>query len=233
MAFSRFVARVSLAGLLGAATLAAGCSAFSVPDMSFLKEPRFRSLIAALHVVGESPSRMPLFPAGSPSSEPRLAGIWVEEGDGAIWEFADAGAPDATYRLHISAHEFGSLGEFGGELDARVFWLGRYRFIEFEFVAHPDLVGEEEPPMRFFAFFQLAVGGDGVQLRGLSQDWLRASLDAGDISIAHEDRGATLIMLTAETAELRAFVLRFADNPAAFPEPSVHGPGFRLIRPLS
>ena len=221
MSVTRSTSRTRLVGLLCAALVASGCSLFGMPDLSFLDDPDFRSLMVGVRVLIESPSRSPLYTEDSLVPCPALAGTWSEQGNGATWVFEAGGG--TGYRLTVTE------AEFSAALDARVVRLGRHRFVDIR-LADPTSMFGEEPGLELRAFFKLVVGDDGVQLAALSQDWLREALNDADVAIDHTINASGLITLTAATAELRAFVLSATNDPEAFPGPEASGPGFELSR---
>ncbi len=60
--------------------------------------------------------------------------------------------------------------------------------------------------------------GDVLQIAFLDDDWLRKRIEEGEVNIAHERLG-TDILLTASTKDLQMFVLKYAEDKEAFPDP--------------
>jgi hypothetical protein len=66
-------------------------------------------------------------------------------------------------------------------------------------------------------FARVSIQGDTLGLDLLDEDWIKDQLEAGKISIAHEDEGDNVV-LTASTADLQKFVVAHADDEKAFPK---------------
>ncbi len=227
-----------ITGLFCAALLASSCGFADLRglDFSLFDDPAFRAWAVAARVPLESPSRSPLYTEDSVVAGRALAGVWVEAGhqfpralldsdkvnSRTTWAFE---ASDETgYRLTIAN------GEFSSTLDAVILRLGRHRFLDVR-IGSATYRFSDQPLRPLRGFFKLVFRDDRMQLTALSQEWLETMLESDDLTIEHEVSRSGLITLTAETDELRAFVLRFADDPEAFPTPEAGGPGFQLFRP--
>ncbi|MGO8732721.1 MAG: hypothetical protein ACLQVM_08000 [Terriglobia bacterium] len=66
--------------------------------------------------------------------------------------------------------------------------------------------------------FRVWLDGDTLRIADLSEDWLRGAVNQGKVEIGHEEVNDTLV-LTASTPDLRAFLLEYAGDQDAFPEP--------------
>jgi len=61
---------------------------------------------------------------------------------------------------------------------------------------------------------RISIQGDALQIRFLDDDWVKKGIEAGKISITHEDVDGTPV-LTASTQELQEFLLAHADDDQA------------------
>jgi hypothetical protein len=66
--------------------------------------------------------------------------------------------------------------------------------------------------------FRVSLDGDTLHLADLSEDWFTKAANEGKVQVGHEEVNDTLV-LTASTAELRAFLQEYAEDEGAFPEP--------------
>ena len=66
--------------------------------------------------------------------------------------------------------------------------------------------------------FRVWLDGDKLRIADLSEDWFRGAVNQGKVEIGHEEVNNTLV-LTASTPDLRAFLLEYAGDQDAFPEP--------------
>jgi len=66
--------------------------------------------------------------------------------------------------------------------------------------------------------FRVSLDGDTLRLADLNEDWLKEAVNEGKVEVGHEEVDDTLV-LTASTAELRAFLQEYAGDDGAFPEP--------------
>jgi hypothetical protein len=67
--------------------------------------------------------------------------------------------------------------------------------------------------------FRVWLEGDTLRLADLDEDWFKEAVSTGKVEIGHEEVNDTLV-LTASTADLRAFLQEYAGDAGAFPEPA-------------
>lgn len=158
------------------------------------------------------PSVHPLFSEHDVVFEPALVGTWVMRENGDTLTFHQSGdkAYEATYTEENVAVKF----------EVHLIQLGKFLFLD----AYPL-----EQPERFdlipaHSFYRIrlevshAMEGDVLQIAFLDDDWLRKRIEEGEVNIAHERLG-TDILLTASTKDLQMFVLKYAEDKEAFPDP--------------
>jgi len=196
------------------ALLTTGCG---IPSFG----PEFIPQLTALGVIIQSPSYSALYDDDAMLAEPLLLGEWVEVGDQATWRFEET--DDAGYRLTISTSAAPAV------MQANVVQLGAHRFVDLQFV-DPTTTPSDEPLFELHAIFKLVLRNDRVKLAGLSQTWLRETLENGERTVGHESLESGMIILNAPTTGLRAFVLQASADPEAFPDPAAGGAGFDLLR---
>ena len=66
--------------------------------------------------------------------------------------------------------------------------------------------------------FRVWLDGDSLRLADLNEDWLKEAVNQGKVAIDHEEVNDTLV-LTAPSADLRAFLQEYAGDSGAFPQP--------------
>ena len=67
-------------------------------------------------------------------------------------------------------------------------------------------------------FTRIWLEGDTLRMASLENDWLKAQIDGGKLSIPHMQHEDDIV-LTASTQELQKFVLEVAEDAGAFPHP--------------
>ena len=143
--------------------------------------------------------------------ETKLVGTWVDQ-DTSVWTFVQTG-PKA-YELVYT--EKGSPGRF----DAHLVKLGKFMFL--------DLFPKEPVLQNGFYKFHLVpvhsilrvwIEEEKLRMAMLNHDWFKEQVDRKKVKLAHEHRENEII-LTASTADLQKFVVKYADDPKAFPEPA-------------
>ena len=143
--------------------------------------------------------------------EMALVGTWADEEDQDTWTFQKSG----EYDYDLTVTEDGSRGKF----KAHLVQLGSFLFLDL----YP-----QEPEMEndFYKFHLIAahtfsriwLEGDALSLSMLNNEWVKDMIDQGKEKIAHE-RLEDTIVLTAATADLQQFVVKYAEDDKAFPEP--------------
>lgn len=178
-------------------------------------------------------SLLPIFENGYLVSEPGLVGTWKEADGEDTWTFE--AAEDQEYRLlqRQAEHErsFGldekdeklpgdtarfraRLGRLGGGL-----FLDLFPADEGNPMPHNDLLNAHLVPAHTLA--RIWLGKDSLKLVFLSEEWLSKAIKSGQIKVAHVETEENGLVLTAPTEEIQALVVKYADDPKAFPrEPS-------------
>lgn len=176
-------------------------------------------------------SLQPLFTGADLAFDEKLLGTWADE---VTWEFARLEAGDATemlpdelqdqqanvYRLNIT-DEDGRKGSFV----ACLVEIGDKRFLDVFPDKFPD-GGQDAEQMKLLynAFFFLRVHtfvkvdsvNDKLTLRLTDDDKFEKLIEAEPKAIAHEMVEERPV-LTASTSELRAFIVKYADDARLFP----------------
>ena len=173
-------------------------------------------------------SLLPLFEDRRSVSEPGLLGTWTAEDSADTWTFEQADGKEyrliqrqAEYDPEGRGFEPSSEGVPGdaARFRARLGRLGAGLFL--------DLVPADEgnPEIRNDLYNWHMVPGhtlarvwlekDSLQIAFLDEDWLSKAIKNGRVALTHVDTGR--LILTAPTAELEAFILKYADDVRAFP----------------
>jgi hypothetical protein len=152
---------------------------------------------------------------------PELLGTWEGEDDEAdLWIFEQSGKN--AYELTIKeSSESEGIQEYEeiGVYDSHLVKLGKYLFMDL----YPDETKIEECEDEIHlvpthSIWRIWIEKDVMRLAWLANDWLEKMIDGNKVNIAHvrlDDR----VVLTAPTKELQKFVLKYAEDTDAFPEP--------------
>ena len=171
----------------------------------------FTIIVAAFTISGCLRSLHPFYTEKTIVFEPKLVGTWVDQ-DSSVWTFVQS-EPKA-YELVYT--EKGSPGRFSAHLVK----LGKLMFL--------DLFPREPVLQNGFYKFHLVpvhtilrvwIDEDGLRMAMLNHDWFKDQVDKKKVNLAQERRENEII-LTASTADLQKFVVKYADDPKAFPEPA-------------
>jgi hypothetical protein len=173
-------------------------------------------LMAALGLVvlvaGCVPSLHPLFTEDNLVYDPALVGTWADQEGENTWTFQKFG--DNVYNLIYT--EEGVPARF----DAHLVQLGEFLFLD-TYPGEPDIKNDfyliHLIPAHIFS--RIEMEGDTLRYAMLDLDWLRDMISEEKVSIGHEkvDGG---ILLTATTAELQEFFIKYADDDKAFSDPT-------------
>lgn len=142
--------------------------------------------------------------------EPALVGTWESEG-GNLWIFLKSG--EKSYELVYQEKETPA------KFQAHLVKLGQYQFLDL-YPASLDLKNDLQQAHILYThtFFRVWLEHDTLRLAILEHDWLKRMIDQKKISIKHEVVDKRVI-LTAPTKDLQKFVLKYANDPEAFPKP--------------
>lgn len=133
--------------------------------------------------------------------EPGLLGTWTDPDDpeDGSWTFMKSG--DKAFQLTVQEE-----GKPVGIFDVHLLRRGKVMFIDF-FPEEPENVNEfysgHAIPAHSFGRFSLE--GNVLRIAFLDIDWLEDGISEGRLQIRHERRD-DMIVLTASTEELQAFV---------------------------
>jgi len=164
----------------------------------------------------------PYFLPGDVVVEDALVGVWAKPGETNVaeqhWEFSRTEGKAYTLALRE--------GEDTTQFKAHLFKLKQWRFIDAEPV---EREGDFIPPHYLLQVHQL--GARQFKMSIMDYKWLTALVEEEPSAIAHvwvdrdksKDESGRLV-LTADTAKLQAFVLKYAADTNAFSDP------FEMVR---
>jgi len=155
------------------------------------------------------PSLHPLFTEKDLVFDPGLIGAWVGENEKETWILQKAG--DHTYDLF-----------WEGERDSAKYEVHLVRLGKFEFLdIYPQVPEMCDDALLIRAHMFSIIWRDGDTLRNamLNPDWLEDMIARKKVNIAHE-RLHDRIVLTASAKELQKFILNYAEDVNAFPDPA-------------
>ena len=146
----------------------------------------------------------PLYTAKDLVTDIPLEGKWTDPTAKEIWEFSKGGdtyvatSPTDSHPEPVTLH---------------VVRLGDQRFL--------DLTANETPSLAVegHLFGKVWVKGDELRIQLMSSTWLEKK--AREAGLAFLELPNKDLLLTAPTADLQKLVLRYADDPAAYDEPTV------------
>lgn len=163
----------------------------------------------------------PLYTAKDIVFMPELLGTWIGEDEaGDLWIFEQSGKN--AYELTIKeSSESEGIQEYEetGIYETHLVKLGKFLFLDL----YPDerTIEEYEDEIHLVpthSIWRIWIEKDVIRLAWLANDWLEEMIDKKKIKIAHvrlEDR----VVLTVPTKDLQKFVLKYAEDTDAFPEP--------------
>jgi hypothetical protein len=164
-------------------------------------------------------SLRPLYTERNIAYDGRLLGTWVDDSNENTWQFSDANKPEKAYRL-IFTDKDGKKGSFA----AFMVILDNTLFLD----VYPDEMpcDEKDPnstkwPLNTLflvpahTFIKVNAVKPQLKLQLTDDDELKKLLEEEPNAVEHtlvEDR----LLLTASTAELQKFVLKYADDDRLF-----------------
>ena len=157
----------------------------------------------------------PLFTGDERMSDPALEGVWQDaKGENT---FTLKWFPDGKlFMLNTTIKEQpGAPGEFNAVLGT----VGKHRFLNIvpkrPHGIHPkSFYGGHF--LQTFSFWKVDLDGDKLTLTSVDYQWIEAMLKAKKLDLKYEKQEGGLITLTASTDDLKAFVLKYADDKTAF-----------------
>lgn len=150
----------------------------------------------------------PLFTEKEAEFNPALVGTWLEEKDQATYTFRKSG--QNTYAMTWRAD--GDSASYR----VRTGRIGSFWFLD----SSPINGANDHHFISAYLITRVQLQGDTLRMSSLKSDRLRDMIDVGNLSIAHVRRDGEII-LTATSEELRALVLRLAEDEKAFPDPGI------------
>jgi hypothetical protein len=168
-------------------------------------------VVAAVSLLtGCVPSIEPLYTDRDVTSDPRVAGAWTVKGgemtvtaDGRGYKVAYTDNESPVHRMNFKAH----LVKLGGT-----------PFVDLFPEPPQDMSCYPCVPMHMFA--KLTIQGNTLRVDLFDPSWFDKMAKEGKITTGHTMVGDGY-MLTAKTADLQAFVLRYANDPKAFVDTEV------------
>ena len=145
--------------------------------------------------------------------EPALAGVWRDKEHESTFElrwFRDG----RSYYLKTELKD-----QAPAEFQAVLGKLGEHRFLQINPMRPENLHPQSFFGGHFFqtyTFWKLDLDGDSLSLTGLDPQWVKSMLEAGKLEIDSEQQEGGFLLLTATTDKLKDFVLKYADDKAAF-----------------
>jgi hypothetical protein len=159
----------------------------------------------------------PLYTKNDIVSEPLLVGQWGDPDNdrGEMWVFAEAG--ENLYTLTAKEN-----GKPDAVFEARLLRLKNHLFLDL-LPKPPEGEGD------FYAihllpahsFWRVEVSEDSLRLAMLNREWIEKEITEGRLKIPHVAREDVLV-LTASTEELQAFVLSHLKECFEWGDPFVH-----------
>lgn len=158
------------------------------------------------------PSLHPLFTEKDLVFDPALIGTWAEEDEEEAWIFLKSG--DNAYDL-IHAAEGTPI-----KYEAHLVRLGKFEFLDI-YPQEPEIKNDfyKLHLIPAHTFWRIWTDGDVLLIARLDPDWLKDMIARKKVKIAHE-RLDDRIVLTASTKELQKFILKYAEDINAFPDPA-------------
>ena len=180
-----------------------------MPRFRFLTFPLILALLLASACV---PSLHPLYTDADLFLDRRLIGRWVGIEDSktpAVWKFERSG--DDGYTLTHTAER--KTARF----NAHLVRLRDYVFLDLQPRQEPGILNEmlEAHLVGAHTFSRIWVEDDHVRMSSLNEEWLKRMLREKKFLLGHEIIDGRLL-LTASTATLQRFAIRYAEDTLAF-----------------
>ena len=173
---------------------------------------RFVVTLIAVLIAGCVPSWNALFTEKDLVFDAKLVGTWNGD-EGEVWTFAREG--EKQYKLTYSDKEGKAT------FDANLVKLQDRQFLDVQL----DQAGYDGLKMNALVkitmlpahlFFRVDEIGDALKLAAPDPDWLGKHLEKNPKMVAHLRKEDGLLLLTADTKDLQAFVLKHAAGKALF-----------------
>lgn len=166
----------------------------------------------------------PLFTAKDLRFDPRLLGTWNTGEDKVIVTVATkedlAGFPKALQALQARTYKIRSIeGQSHIESQYLCFLvvLGKEYYMDlYPLERHPSADVLRAMVIPGHKFFKVKLQDKNIELRDLDDEFLEEEIRQKKVSIAHLTRSDGTILVTAPTAELQQYVLKYTHVTAAF-----------------
>ncbi len=146
-----------------------------------------------------------------------LLGYWKQPEGGCVLLITDGG--DGSYQVEYVA-PFARQDE-SCLLDAGASAGFEGRLVEAGGQLFLDVVPTEREShhhhIRVHSFFKVTVDAQNLALVPLNPDWFRQAVDSGQVELGAQAESDGVSVITASSAELRAFLRTYGDNDEAFP----------------
>ncbi|HEY6951706.1 MAG TPA: hypothetical protein VI758_04825 [Bacteroidota bacterium] len=159
-------------------------------------------------------SLFPLFTQNDLVFNPGLIGKWIDQKNGDTFTFQKGG--EKSYKV-VLLEMIGNKKVTREAYTVELGQIGDFWFID---SYPPKKSGGDHHTLSAHILSRIWIAKDTLRMASLESDWLKEMLDANKLSIPHVRRDDDII-LTATTQELRDFVLRYADDERAFPNPGI------------
>ena len=172
--------------------------------------------VIAAAMLGCIPSLHSLFTDKDLVVEPALAGTWTSDDGKTKFTFKPK-SDSKAYELVCEEKEHGTA-----TLEARVGRIGKHLIADTAITDYDNLGIKTDiakfhlVPTRLFT--RIAIEGDTLRYATLNVEWLKKGIEEKKLTIAHALVNDMLV-LTATTADLQAFLAKHADDSGAFQEP--------------
>lgn len=148
-------------------------------------------------------------------SDPAIVGTWSSD-EKDTYTFAEDGKNQYTCTI--------TSDSIANNFEVHMVQLGKYRFLD----VFPKDLSEEQKVMNLsyrlhlvpvHSFSKAWIENDQLYVSLLSLDWLKKQIEQKKVTIPHEEVNG-IIVLTAPTKELQKFILKYANDTAAFEIPT-------------
>lgn len=162
-----------------------------------------------------TPSVHPIYSENdTPLAAPGLVGTWKDKNGAPTYTLTSAGE---NYHLLVKSNDARSPERW--EFAVRLVKIDEANFADFSAVeeerkTHDDHWGSLFVPTHMFARWLLE--GDSVTVWLPKREWLEKALAEKTVTLGHTRLGGSTILITAETAELRAFLKKYGTDAGAF-----------------
>lgn len=173
------------------------------------------AVLSAVLTGCSTPSVHPIYSAtDKPLAEPGLVGTWKDKAARPTYTLTRAGD---NYHMLVRSNESKEPEQW--EFSVRLVKIGKANFADFAAVederkAHDDHWGPLFVPTHMFA--RWALEGDSVTVWVPRREWLEKALADKTLTMPHTRLDRHTLLITAETAELRAFLKKYGTDEGAF-----------------